>query len=66
MAIAAANGRVDCYLIEEGDPGAFRLKARRRLFSFEADDRFCSPEAEPDLWYHVAVTELINALDRHG
>jgi hypothetical protein len=66
IAVAETNGRIDCYLIEEDDPAALRLKARRRLFSFEADDRFCPPEAEPDLWYHVAVTELINALDRHG
>ena len=40
MAIAETDGRVACYLIEEGDPAALRLKARRRLFSFEADGQF--------------------------
>ena len=40
VAIAETDGRVACYLIEEGDPAALRLKARRRLFSFEADGQF--------------------------
>jgi hypothetical protein len=46
---------------ELNDPAALRLKARRRLFSFEAGDstapdnwRFC-PAAPPDIWYNMIL-----------
>jgi hypothetical protein len=38
MAVVESSGKVECYLIEEGDDDAFRLKAKRRLFTFYADD----------------------------
>ena len=67
MAIAEDNRRVAGYLIELNDPAAFRLKARRRLFSFEADDfgtlRLKESAGPPDLWYNVAATELMQSLD---
>jgi hypothetical protein len=72
MALAEANEKVGCFLIETGDDAAFRLKARRRLFSFEADDfmapgnwRFC-PVAPPDIWYNMTVTTLATHIDRNG
>ena len=72
LALFEANGRVECYLIEEADAAGFKFKARRRLFSFEADDfgapgnwRF-DPTAPPDLWYNMTVTTLMMRLDRHG
>jgi hypothetical protein len=72
MALLEDDRRVDCFLIELGDDAAFNLKAKRRLFSFEADD-FGVPadwrlkeSGAPDLWYNVAVTEFAQRLDRHG
>jgi hypothetical protein len=72
IAVVEGGGKVECYLIEEGDDDAFRLKARRRLFAFEADDlmalgnwRFC-PTSPPDIWYNMAVTTLMLRLDSHG
>jgi hypothetical protein len=65
VAVAETGGRVACYLIELNDPAAFRLKARRRLFAFEADGQFC-PAPIPDLWYNMAVTTLMLRLDSHG
>jgi hypothetical protein len=72
VAIAETDRRVACYLIEIDDPAALRLKARRRLFSFEAGDsttpgdwRF-RPTSPPDIWYNMAVTTLMLRLDSHG
>ena len=70
MAIAAANRKVEGYLIEIDDPAAFRLKARRRVFAFEAGDltapadwRLENPR-DPDIWYNPTVTDLMWRLDR--
>jgi hypothetical protein len=38
VAIAETDRRIACYLIELHDSAALGLKARRRLFSFEAGD----------------------------
>jgi hypothetical protein len=62
LALAEVNGRIDCYLIELHDAAAFTLKARRRLFAFEADGRF-SPAPAPDFWYDVAAIELTERLE---
>jgi hypothetical protein len=66
------SGNVECYLIEESDTAAFKLKARRRLFAFEADDlmalgnwRF-RPASPPDIWYNMVVTTLTLHLDSHA
>jgi hypothetical protein len=71
MAIAKTNGRVACYLIEVNDDDAFRLKAKRPLLAFDADDleapadcRLKESAPSPDFWYDVAVIELISTLDR--
>jgi hypothetical protein len=69
MAVVEGGGKVECYLIEEGDDAAFRLKARRRLFAFEADDPMAPgnwrfrPASPPDIWYNMAVTTLMLRLD---
>jgi hypothetical protein len=70
IAIAEASGKVEGYLIELNDPTAFRLKAKRRLFSFEADDfgapRLKESAGPPDLWYNTAVSGLTQRLDSRG
>jgi hypothetical protein len=69
MALIEDDRSVDCRLIELGDAAGLRLKAKRRMFSFEADD-FGVPRLKesgpPDTWYNVAVTELTQRLDCHG
>jgi hypothetical protein len=72
MAIIGGSGKVECYLIEEDDTAAFKLRARHRLFAFEADDLMAPgnwrfrPASPPDIWYNMAVTTLTLHLDSHG
>ena len=72
IALVEANGKVECYLIEDSDAAGFRLKAKRRLFEFEADDSMAPADwrlkesAPPDFWHNAAVTELTQRLDRDG
>ena len=72
MALIEANRKIECALIEESDAATFRLKARRRLFGFQADDpmapgnwRFC-PAGAPDIWCNMTVTLLTTRLGRYG
>jgi hypothetical protein len=71
VAIAETAGRIACYLIEIDDPAALRLKARRRLFSFEVADSITPgdwrfrPASPPDIWYNMAVTTFMLRLDGH-
>jgi hypothetical protein len=67
LALVEGSGRVECYLIEDNDDAPFRPTAKRRLFSFEADDftapdnwRF-RPEAAPDAWYNAVASTLANS-----
>jgi hypothetical protein len=72
MAVVEGGGKVERYLIEEDDDDAFRLKARRRLFAFEADDPMAPgnwrfrPASPPDIWHNMEMTTLMLRLDSHG
>ena len=73
LALTENDGSVACYLMELGDDAAFNLKAKRRVFRFAADDlgspadwRLVEAFEEPDFWYNMAITDLMDCLDSHG
>jgi hypothetical protein len=67
LALVEADRKVECYLIEDNDAAPFRPRARRHLFSFEADDLMAPdnwrfrPEAAPDAWYNAVASTLANS-----